>query len=317
VSEGEGSWWPFAVPAVIVAALVTTVFVVEDGAKKTKALTCPAIYRTSNTRPWVPDVNDPVDKNDHIAPVRLPTDVVICKYGLEHNAARTKPLTGSRQLHGSFQSLVDTVAYLPRTATSVTRCSAVLGAHDDYLLGLTYTDGSEWISASDNVCLVAPTTNGTYDSPALHALKLHIAYKTRSWPGADKNQPCTTTSLGRSGQETKLVPDGVDSADICQERGTTHVSHAHLGTSDAGRVADRLNQLATSHATRPDAGCFGNYDVGPGITYVVVFHYGVGADAIVDIETSKDCSPAIGNGSLESSERVAAVKIVEDALAGH
>lgn len=185
MSEREGSWWPFAVPAVIAVALVTTVIVFEGSNKDAEALTCPTNYRSNTARPWVPDVNNPVDKNDHIAPIRLPTDVVVCLYRGSGRAAPTTPLTGAKQLNGPFKAVVDTVAYLPRDKrTGVTECwTASSGSTaSNYLLGLTYVDGTEWIAATDNHCATTPTTNGTFDSSTALAAKLRAAYRTGSWP---------------------------------------------------------------------------------------------------------------------------------------
>ena len=316
MSEREGSWWPFIVPAVAAATVVTAVFVVEGGGAKHESLTCPASYRVTAGRPSVPSVHDPVDTNDHIAPVRLPTDALVCRYRGTRRLPATTRLSGSKQLRGRFDSLVNTVAYLPRVTSAKSRCLPELGTPVTYLLGLTYTDGAEWITASNNACLRAPTTNGSYDSSALLAAELRTAYRTGSWPTAAKKSACATTSLGRSGQETKLVPDGVRSADVCKSTdGPQPAQHALLGAHDAGQLADGLNAMPTKPLT--SRGCFAWFDTGPDVEYQVVFHYDTGADVTVDVETNKQCSPPIENGSLQSTEQAAALVLVKDALAGH
>jgi hypothetical protein len=296
---------------------VTTVFVLEGNGAGRKPLACPATFHTTTSRPWVPSVADRVDTNGRIAPVRLPTDVVVCSYRRAGAVPGSKPLTGSKALHGSFTALVSTVAYLPRATSSTPRCAASFGAGDDYLLGLTYSDGVEWITASENQCLAAATTNGEHDSPALLAVEVRTAYRTGRWPSADGKRPCATISLGRFGQEAKLVPDGVTSADVCKRMGAAHAGHRHLDAGDAGRLADTLDRLRTSRAPRFGVGCFGWDSSSPGADYLLVFHYGVGADTVVHVDTSPQCGPGVSNGSLLSTARTTTVRTVEHLLGGH
>jgi hypothetical protein len=314
VSERDGSWWPFAIPALVAVALVTTVFVVESAGTKHHPLTCPANYRTTTGRPWVPSVAAPVGKNGRMAPVRLPTDVVVCRFGRAAEGKPVQALAGSRKLAGPFQRLVDTVAYLPRAVSPQPRCSVASAANADFLLGLTYTDGTEWIAASGNLCLAAPTTNGSYDSDDNLASAVGTAYRTGSWPTVGTRGPCPSLGMGRSGDETKLVPDSVLSADLCKAKNTVQLAHAHLGGSAAGRAAAELNKLHTTSAS--GTGCFGWYDANASdVSYRLVFHYGIGADTVVTVQASRDCTP-VANGSRQSNQRSQAVSLAEELLAG-
>lgn len=311
----SGSWLPFAIPAAAALLIVSLTFALGHGGSSDEpALSCPNLLQTSADRPWVPKAVDPVDTEGRLAPDRLPTHAVVCFYrGSGKRGQRpTKPLTGSKPLAGSFNALVDTVAYVPRKIASQARCPKSL--HEDssyYLLGLTYVDGHEWIDATEDVCAAAPTTNGSYDSSAFLSEPLRSAYRTGSWPTATTDQPCAANGVGRTGQETSLVPSGATSVDICKIIGTFTVGHVH---TDSDSVAGVLNKLTTAPMT--GNGCFGWYAT-EGHTYRLVFHYDVGADAVVFLETSKDCVNPISNGSLRSSETLAVIPLLDQLLADH
>lgn len=315
MGDGDRTWLPFAVPAVLAVGLVSLTFAFGGSGSTQAALSCPKSIPTSTDRPWVPHSADPVDTEDRLAPDRLPTNAIVCSYAGTGKAPqpRRKPLTGSKAITGQFDSMVDTIAYLPRKITSQAHCPPRFAHVDDpyYLLGLTYLDGVEWISTVESVCSPTPATNGSYDSSALLATNLELAYKSGSWPTPDPNGTCLPRGLGRSGQETSFVPDGYSSLDVCRTAGSDVVAQAHPSSGEAQEVVATLDGLPTS-PMRSAGDCFGWYaseedDIG----YRLVFHYPVGADAVVQVETSENCHPPISNGSLQSSELADVVPLLE------
>jgi hypothetical protein len=210
--------------------------------------------------------------------------------------------------------MVDTIAYLPRKiATHTDECPARSvnegGGYD--LLGLTYLDGVEWVSTAENPCAPTPTTNGSYDSSMLLATDVHRAYQSGSWPAPDTSGECAVRGLGRTGQESSLVPDGYSSLDVCKVLGKRVAAHARPSGSDTARLVAALNGLPTSAMTG-FGGCFGWYaSPSDDMTYRLVFHYPIGADAVVTVEANKDCTPPVGNGSLQSDDLSGVVPLLD------
>jgi hypothetical protein len=312
----SGSWLPFAIPAAVAVLIVSLTFAFgHRGSSDEPALSCPKTLQTSTERPWVPKASDPVDTEGRLAPDRLPTHAVVCFYrgSGKRGQPPSKPLTGAKQLSGSLNALVDTVAYVPHKIASQARCPTSLREDNSYyLLGLTYVDGHEWIDAAEDVCAAVPTTNGSYDSSAFLSEPLRSAYRAGSWPTTDGDQPCAAKGVGRMGQETSLVPANSTSVDLCKLSGNlTVVGHARPAVDAA---AEALNKLPTSPMT--GGGCFGWY-ASPGAAYRLVFHYDAGADAVVLVETSKDCVNPVSNGSLRSSDASAVIPLLDQLLAAH
>ena len=315
MADDDRTWWPFAIPAVLAVALVSLTFAFGGSGSKQAALTCPTSIPTSTGRPWVPKTSDRVDTENRLAPDRLPTNAVVCSYAGTGKGPQPprKPLSGSKALTGQYDPMVDTIAYLPHKIASQAHCPAKLANEDDgyYLLGLTYLDGVEWISTFDGLCSPTPTTNGSYDSSAVLAADLDRAYKSGSWPAPDTNGGCGVRGLGRAGQETSLVPDGYSSLDVCKITGTSVTAHTQPSDSETGQLVTALNALSTSPMTTL-GGCFGWYaSSAEELGYRLVFHYPVGADAVVYVATSKDCDPPISNGSLQSDDLSGVVPLLE------
>lgn len=307
MGDSNRTWWPFAVPAVLAVGLISLTFAFGGSGSKQPALTCPTSIPTSTNRPWVPKTTDGVDTENRLAPDRLPTNVLVCFYAGDGKGPQPprKQLTGSKKVTAQFNAMVDTIAYLPhKIASQASHCPARFANEDDryYLLGLTYLDGVEWISAVENVCSPTPTTNGSYNSSALLATELDQAYRSGSWPTPDTSGRCLPRGMGRTGQETSLVPDGYSSLDVCRTIGINVVAEAHPSSSETDELVTALNALPTSPMTS-SGGCFGWYASSQdGAEYRLVFRYPVGADAVVSVATSKDCDPPISNGSRQSSD---------------
>jgi hypothetical protein len=316
MGDSDRTWWPFAVPAVLAVGLVSLTFAFGSSGSRQPALACPKSIPTSTDRPWVPHTTDAVDTENRLAPDLVPTNVVVCSYAGDRKGPQPprKPLTGSKELSGKFDSMVDTIAYLPhKIASQAAHCPARFANEDDgyYLLGLTYLDGVEWINTVENLCSPTPTTNGSYDSSALLATDLRRAYQSGSWPTPETSGKCVARGIGRTGQETSLVPDGYSSLDVCKMIDVDVVAEAHPDDGETHDVVAALNALPTGPMTSP-GGCGGWYASGDDdVGYRLVFHYPVGADAVVNVETSKNCDPPISNGSLQSSDLTSVVPRLE------
>jgi hypothetical protein len=316
MADHDRTWWPFAVPAVLAVALVSLTFAFGGSGATQPPLACPRSIPTSTDRPSVPDTKDPVDTEGRLAPDRLPTKVVVCFYAGDGKGAQPlrKPLTGSKALTGQLDAMVDTIAYLPPKIASQAHCPTRLVHQDDpeYLLGLTYLDGVEWISTVDSVCSPTPTTNGSFDSSALLATELQLAYRSGSWPTPDPRRACLPRGMGRRGQQSSVVPDGYSSLDVCRTTaGTDVTAEIRPSSGDTHDIVAALNALPTSPMTGP-GDCFGWYASGAeDVGYRLVFHYPIGADAAVDVETGPDCHPPISNGSLQSSDLSALLPLLE------
>lgn len=316
MADDNRTWWPFAIPAVLAVGLVSLTFAFGGSGSKQAALTCPKSIPTTTDRPWVPKLTDRVDTENRLAPDRLPTDVIACSYAGAGPGPQPPQLalTGSKKVTGQFNAMVDTIAYLPhKIATHTDECrTGSADEGDGYdLLGLTYLDGVEWVSTAENPCTPTPTTNGSFDSSMLLATDVHRAYESGSWPAPDTSGECAVRGLGRTGQERSLVPDGYTSLDVCKLVGTRVATHAHPSDSDIAQIVAALNALPTSAMTG-FGGCFAWYgSPSDDIAYQLVFHYQIGADAVVTVEANKDCTPPVGNGSLQSNDLPKIVPMLE------
>jgi hypothetical protein len=315
VADGKGSWWPFAVPAVVAVVAISLTFALGGGGHTAAPLSCPKTLRTSSDRPRVPHVHNRVDTEGRLAPPRLPTRAIVCAYdgpGRGVQPAR-KPLTGSKVLRGRLDVLADTLAYAPGNTLPARRCPAEFRNEDDgyYLLGLTYTDGTEWIDATQNICSPISATNGSYDSATYLTATLRDAYQHGSWPQPKPRDSCGGRGAGRTGQEKTMVPDGVVSADLCKRTRTGIAAHRALDEATARRLAASLNSLPTKPG---GSACFGWHSAAnTDIRYEIVFHYPVGTDAAVIVQMDKDCTP-ISNGLLAADDRSGIERLVQQLL---
>ena len=113
-----------------------------------------------------------------MVPRQAPSRALICAY----NVGAGRPgsaLTGTRHLAGRFAELAADLTWLPRQPAGASyACAAVgLGRQTDYLLGLTYPTGTEWVSSTDDVSECTTTSNGRFTSQVDIGAQVAASYR--------------------------------------------------------------------------------------------------------------------------------------------
>ena len=327
-------WLPAAAAAVVVAAVsVAAVTIAHSNHHSATrppaaagALTCPqASEQPTGARPWVPAQPAGVDGSSHLVPDVTPTRAVICAY-LPPNPPASPPaetagaaLTGSVQLSGDLSGIPADLTWMPRELTTSRPCDAMLASTDadNYLLGLTYADGTLWVGVPGDHC--TGSSNGRFVSTANLRAQTAASYAAGTWqppptsvrPTTDKD-PCWDTDPGRLGQDAAMVPGAPTSVQICKGTGVGNRSEYSSVSLASGfdDLVSALNAPATRSSTNGCQG-FGSQSV----TYQMIFRYAVGPSVYVWVDPY--CDPSINNTSLQAVDSTAVVPVIEQLLAGH
>lgn len=154
----ELSWFPLLAAFGIVALIVVLTLVFNNGENRGApnaprvdgkgALLCPKAYKFDpTTRYWVP--NDPigVDVSESLVPDEEPERVVVCQFTTLADRVHPDELAGTKRvvLSGNLNAVRTTLgsaklAAAPQKVADVQRPQPV------YLVGLTYSDGTLWVS---------------------------------------------------------------------------------------------------------------------------------------------------------------------------
>jgi hypothetical protein len=306
--------WPaVAAAAACVLALVGVLVAVNRGGRHHDAagptttfgasavLTCPKSYPPSGvgTSDAVPEQAKGVDGRSRLVPQELPAHVVVCGY-LEEN---TTALTQQRQLTGDLSIIPATFSWLPGSDMASAYCAGYLGPYvpGNYLFGISYPDGTVWISAPRQTCDGA--SNGQFMAADNLSQYARDALSTGTWqlagPKTVDGCPAPTTS-GRLGQETALVPDIPISVQVCAFP-RRDSSPPVVGRVMTGAVVHTLVDALGSLPTKRWIPL--NCPVTPGSnsqTYVATFSYSLGPPLQLTIAPA--CGDAVYNGSLQASD---------------
>jgi hypothetical protein len=275
----------------------------------TSALECPGQPgHMSGTSPWVPANPHGVDGHTQLAPRQAPARVVVCAYIGPGSPAG---VSGSVVLTGDLAGVASDLSWAPPAIPGHGRpCALNLLPTDGdyYLIGLNYPTGTLWVAAPANHC--AGASNGLFTSDA-HAAALAIAWrKAGRWvprPATDRDA-CNPTGFGRLGQQTAMVPDQPISVTTCEATAPNGGrSTRRTTTSGYQQLTTALNQLPTGPWGH---GC--NPGTQPVSMYNLLFDYAEGPPVVVTI--SPNCTPAVSNRSLQSSDASKVLPLLDQLL---
>lgn len=317
-------WLAVAAAAACVLAVVGVVVAVNRGgshrdvaapsrpssntpAGPSAVLTCPKTYGPTSIADqyWLPQQAHGVDAKSRLVPQERPGHVVVCGY-LGADAA----LTRSRQLTGDLSIVPNTFSWLlPRSDAPSLACATNAGRHDGerYLFGVSYPDGTLWVSAPGNHCQGA--SNGRFVAADNLRTYASEALSTGTWqlsaPNSTDGCPALTT-FGRLGQDAALVPGNPVSVQVCAypsgsitSRGPVVVSPVIAGEELTSLVAT-LDALPTVRWDPMHATCPATHPSASDTYYVAIFKYSIGPPVSLNVES--DCARAIVNWTLAATD---------------
>jgi hypothetical protein len=281
-------------------------------------LSCPATF--VGTAPWVPDQPDGIDGGTRMAPSQAPVRAFICGYHLVGDVARVdeSSLTGKRQLTGGLTELATDLTWLPpKLAGSLYACAGIgLGQRTNFLIGLTYPAGTEWVSSTDDAAECTTTSNGRFTSSLNIGAQVAASFQAATWTpipppritGTD-HDPCAARRAGRLGQDQQLVPGQPTSIRLCAATvGRTDTSYGSATLSHGFQpVLDALNALST---TPTQSSCQG--DGSQATFYELLADYDQGPNVAVRIDPH--CVPAIDNRTVQAANAKTVVPLLDDLL---
>lgn len=302
---------------VLVAATLVAVASLRHGKSAAPAvpeLTCPRVF--AGTPPWVPAPPSGVDGRERLVPRQAPARAVLCAYD-GSNVPRAQSgwtLSGSHTLSGGFDRLAHDLTSLPRLLPGQRHaCPAIGGPQTDYLLGLSYPDGTLWVSGAAEPTICMGTSNGVFTSPANTGALMQASYTAGTWtrpPPRHSDDPCRGRPIGRLGQESVLVPDHPASVRICQGP-PTEGQRLTYRTVTLDHGFDDLVAALNTLTTTPWAGT-DRIVTAPTVYYEVDFRYPDGRDVQLAVDPSS--VPAIDNGSLQARDASTVVPILQRLL---
>lgn len=141
---------------------------------------CPAGY--SGKAPWVPSAPTVAGASARLVPEQPPTSAVICAYGLGATGpySATVPLSGGKVLTVGLARLASDLSKLPSAPPAGQLvCSTDSATRVNYLVGLSYPGGTEWVSSSQSPCVA--TANGKFASAAAIDISVARSYQAARW----------------------------------------------------------------------------------------------------------------------------------------
>lgn len=318
--RGQARWAAAGAAAAVAAIVIAVTLIWTRGSAREQlptssaALTCPTTYRHASapTTGWVPADPTGIDGTKRLAPNETPRQAVVCAY----LGPDVGSITGERALTGDLGPVTETLTWQPRPLPGQGRaCVQYLAMTDgdDYLIGLTYADGTEWVSVPGDHCKGA--TNGEFETQANLRAYADDAYTSGHWSTTVSTRNAGGFfSPGRLGQETTMVPDGAVSLTVAfsapPEQIVPRSRSATFGNKDdfAGlvRTLNSAASTASNGECDPQRGSFAG-----AWTWTLQFHYPVGPDVTVRVGTG--CHP-IDNGSLQADNDAELVPLIEKLL---
>ncbi|MFB4280922.1 hypothetical protein ACBJ59_36925 [Nonomuraea sp. MTCD27] len=221
-----------------------------------------------------------------------PVSALICAYP---GNTRSGGLAGSRTLTGQARAMAHDLGYLPvGTDGAEIACTLMAGPATNYLVRFAYPDGRGlWLGSAEEVNSCVTTTNGTALSHVYVGDSLTAAYRTGTWRLDQPERPCPG-SLGRRGQDARMVPEGPVKVVVCRiGRHDEPARRTEYGAKQAHELAAALNSVAAGPSRNA---CHPLRGVGGG-RFEVLFGYADGPPASVRVTTA--CRPSANNGLLE------------------
>jgi len=285
---------------------------------KITPLACPASF--PGTAPWVPDRPRGIDGRSRMVPQQAPSRAMICAYkvGSESGRSATSALTGTRQLAGPLAELASDLTWLPRQlhGTSYACAGIGLGEQTNYLLGLTYPTGTQWVSSTDDVSDCTTTSNGPFTSQVNIGGQIAASYRSATWApippphltGTD-HDPCAARRSGRFGQDQHLLPGRPTSIRLCAGTAGPRATTYRTAMLDRGfqPLVDALDALRTRPTTSECQG-----DGQQATFYELLAGYADGPGVLVRIDPH--CAPAIDNRSLQAADASTVLPLLQQLL---
>ena len=241
----------------------------------------------------------PLTVTDRLVPLVAPVAAVVCSY-LESVRSHTVTHVVDEGL-ANIPGLLGTVP--PQTNQPMCPSNLLSTDGDVYLIGLTYSTGTMWISAPDNHC--SGSSNGQFTTTAHVATAAIQASRYGTWATATlgPRSACNPGS-GRLGQQNAMVPGTPVSLAVCT--GTP----GHATTATSVQLATMVATLDRMRAAQ-DSFAFTCGSLGrPAEAYILIFSYSAGP--AVGVEVYQGCTPGIHNGNLQADDPTAALAIIQE-----
>jgi hypothetical protein len=271
------------------------------------APTCPT--KLTGAPPTVPaPPTKGLDATDRLVPAEAPLHAVVCRYGADQaRDGRTKPsknadpvsATGARQLTGGLNAIPADLLLPPRSADFA--CAGVgIGAHADYLMGLSYPTGTIWLT-SPSVDDCTESGNGRFTTYGAFGDQMASAFASGRWtsksppPASQLEQNPCLGGIGRLGQERSMVPDSPVSITACLATARKYADYLPVKSAtvpDVPRLVALLNGPSTTTEKTNGYGC----PHPNGDQYELVVRYASGPD--VWIRVNSGCETLVTNGNL-------------------
>ncbi|WP_068922524.1 hypothetical protein [Planobispora rosea] len=285
-----------ALIAVVTGAAAVLISQSAGGAPPVPA-SCPQRWGGGDVGGWVPAAADIDGAGESLVP-GSPVRAMICAYPGTNTHPGGERLAGSRILTGQARVMARDLAHLPvAAAPRVGGCTLMGGPMTNYLIRFAYPGGRAlWVGSAEEVNSCVETTNGTSGSRSYIGPSITAAYRTGTWKPVHPDDPCQGRTLGRRGQDERMVPDGAVSVVVCG-RAASHTAkppRREYGEPTARDLAAMLNSAdsrLSEHRCRGGGG-------GDDREFRLLFGYPTGP--LADVRISVNCTPGVDNGLLQA-----------------
>ncbi len=225
-----------------------------------------------------------------LVPEQTPAQALVCRYGPV--ADGRADLTGEAPLTAGLDRLPADLLLPGQERTATGDCVPGPGPVTPVLLRLTYPDGAVWVAATAEADRCRGATNGRFSSGSDVGDVLVASAATGRWtvPALpDAGQRCVPDRDGRHGEETALLPAGVQALTLCRVAGDG-VTRRRATPAQQATVQDVLDEPVAVLSPRS---CPGGGD-----QYELAASYGSGP--VVLVRYAPACTPDVDNGTLRA-----------------
>ena len=242
------------------------------------------------------------DTVGRLVPAQAPTSALVCRYDAAGAA------TGEAELTAGLDAVPTDLLLARGDAETAGDCAEEPGPLTPVLLRLAYPDGVVWLATTEQARLCGGTTNGQFASGEDVGDVLVASAEAGRWtvpalPDAD--QRCVPQRTGRLGQETALLPAGVQALTLCRVAG----DGVRRRTATAQERAVVEDVLSEPVAVLDPRSCTAG-----GEQYELAASYGPGRAVLV--RYAPGCAPDVDNGSLRADLQPADRDRLEAVLRG-
>lgn len=224
------------------------------------------------------------DTVGRLVPEQPPTSALVCRYDADGAA------TGEVQLSAGLAAVPVDLLLTGSVGQGTGACAEEPGPLTPVLLRLAYPDGVVWLATTEQARLCGGVTNGRFTSGQDVGDVLVASAAAGGWtvpPLPDAGQRCVPQRTGRLGQETALLPAGVQALTVCRVAG----DGVRRRTATAQERAVVEDVLSEPVAVLDPRTCDGG-----GEQFELAASYGPGPAVLV--RYARGCDPDVDNGSL-------------------